>query len=151
MRNRSGVNIWIVGCDVCPLLVYSVTFTDAHSVVKKVLHPSLLSSMPTSTNLKLMISQVVTTALIQRAPPPPLRLTPQSLVTPRGQTALLETLSALTRTKVRPALERPQSHHTGNSASRKRKAQRVRQDLRKLGWPRLQARCTLKLNLRTWT
>lgn len=100
-----------------------------------------------------MLPQAVTTALIQRVPPPPLRLTPQSLATPRGLTALQEMLSALTRTKVRPAMEKPWSPHTGNSVSRKRKAQRVRLDLKRKGpgWLPMQARCIPKLNLRIWT
>ena len=95
-----------------------------------------------------MFPQVVTTALIQRVPPPPLRLTPQSLGTPRGQTALQEMLCALTRTKVKAAMERPRSPHMEISVSRKRRAQRARLELKRPGWPPTQARCIPRPNLR---
>lgn len=96
---------------------------------------------------------MVTTALIQRVPLPPLRLTPQSVVTPRDQTVLQEMLSALIRTKVRPAMESPWSPHMDNSVSRKRRVQRVRVDLmrKRPEWLPTQDLFIQKLNLRMWT
>lgn len=95
-----------------------------------------------------MLPQAVTTAPIQRVLHPPL-----SLATPRGPTALQKMLLALTRTKFKPVMERPRSLYTEGSVSRKRKAQRVRQDLRKKrpGWLPMQPQCIPRLNLRTWT